>query len=320
MSKSLKISDISKENVFKTPSQYFEKLPEDIWQKIKLSEGVQLQEIPHHQVFTTPPQYFEQLSVHIQQRVALIEDLSLTQVPPHLVFTTPPKYFEELTVNITQKIQLLEGQTSQLVPKVEVFSTPDRYFEDLASQIQHRVTSQKTFWKRPGITQPVFELSPFLRYAGAFMFVLLMVFTGIWFFDKPSDNNRLTAQQGEHQMCGNQPNLMEGKTIRHKPVNDTTQKVTIEKNIAQNTPPKTVQRTPAIKELDLSSLSEKEMSVFLADVGTQDLDVLEETLENEEQAVETFLLNALESNRDLLFEHLKDIDLKAIQNIKTIRK
>lgn len=320
MSKSLKISDISKENVFKTPSQYFEELPEDIWQKIKLSEGVQLQEIPHHQVFTTPPQYFEHLSAHIQQKVALIEGLSLTQVPPHLVFTTPPKYFEELTANITQKIQLLEGQTSQLVPKAEVFSTPEGYFEDLASQIQHRVTSQKTFWERLGITQPILALNPFLRYAGAFMLVLLMVFTGIWFFDKTPDNSGLTAQQGDHQMFDNQSDLMAGKTISRKPVKDTVQKVTIEKNIAQNTPPKIIQRTPVTKELDLSGLSEKEMAGFLANVGTQDLDILEETPENEEQAVETFLLNALESNKDLLFEHLKDIDLKAIQNIKIIRK
>ena len=39
MSKSLKIKDISKANVFRTPAQYFEQLPEDIGQKIKLEEA-----------------------------------------------------------------------------------------------------------------------------------------------------------------------------------------------------------------------------------------------------------------------------------------
>lgn len=315
MSESLKITDISKTNIFKTPPHYFEQLPADILQKIKLAEGVRLQTLPRHHVFTVPPLYFEQLPQRIEQKIAISKGITLTQIAPHLVFTTPALYFEELTESIEQKIRLLEGKASPLLPKTQAFGTPDGYFDDLAAQIQQRVTTEKAgFWQK--LKTPVLPRLA-LRYAGTFALILLMGFFALKMFD----NTPLTANNSVGQVF-EKHHLADNKIVNKLP--ETKAKKTNTANIerqnavAQITP-SPVAKLPATQELDLSSLSEKDVSEFLADVNPDELDVLDEVPEKDSE-VETFLLNALESNKDLLFEQLKDIDLKAIQKSTLFRK
>ena len=72
--------------------------------------------------------------------------------------------------------------------------------------------------------------------------------------------------------------------------------------------------------LDLNNLTEEEVTGFLADLNPDELDVLDETTDPEDQAVEVFLIQALQSKKDILYEQIKDIDLKAIQNSQLFRK
>ncbi|OJJ22391.1 hypothetical protein BKI52_06830 [marine bacterium AO1-C] len=322
MSKSLKIKDISKANVFRTPAQYFEQLPEDIWQKIKLEEtkNIELSEIPHHQIFTTPPQYFEQLPELIQQKIALQEGLSLSQIPPHLVFTTPHQYFEQLAANIEQKVLLLESKPNAIVPKAPVFSTPDGFFDELASKIQHRVTTEKSTWERLK-DQLSFLWTPSnlqLRRVGSLAVVIGMVATTLWLFNNPSVFSKQaseTASNASTQLFTNEPDLVALTEIKPEVKKEDIDQP--KPNVTVNPVPR--QFTPAAK-VDLSKLTEEEVSGFLADISPDELDVIEEDPDLEEQAVEVFLLQALAKNKDLLYEQLKDIDLKAIQNLQLFRK
>ncbi len=316
MSKGLNIHDIPKKNIFTTPPQYFEQLPERIQQKIKLAEGVQLSDIPHHQVFTVPPHYFQELPQRIEQRIALRDGLSLNQLPPSLVFTTPALYFEQLAEDIEQKIKLLEGQPNAILPKKTAFSTPDGYFDDLASQIQQRVTSSKTStWQRIQLALQ----AKALRYAGAFMVVALMAVAG-WQMFEYTNEVLPTAQRDNGQALGNY-NLAADKTVKKTPVNEI--KKTNSLNIdAENTIALNKQATPPrvqpnlTSTVDVSNLSASDVSAFLSEVSPDDLDDLAEpAFQPKDAAVEVFLLNALESNKELLFEQLKDVDLKAIQKI-----
>ncbi|EAY26549.1 hypothetical protein M23134_01719 [Microscilla marina ATCC 23134] len=326
MSKGLNINDIPKENIFTTPPHYFEQLPLRIQQKIGLAEGIKLHDIPHHQVFTVPPHYFKALPQYIEQQIALREGLSLAKISPHLVFTTPALYFEELTESIEQKIQLLEAQSNALLPKNTAFSTPEGYFDDLAAQIQHRVTSQKT----SGLSRFWFTVSELLqtkalRYVGALMGVLLMAFVGVWMFDQT--NQALPTAQRSNGQALDSYSLAANKVVKKIPIDEikTTNSLNIDpKNtIAQNRRVTTLpaQVKPVSVVADLNSLSAKDVSAFLAEVSPTDLEVLAEPVtENKEAEVETFLLNALESNKELLFEQLKDVDLKAIQKNTDLRK
>lgn len=219
MSKGLNIHDISKKNIFTVPPQYFEQLPERIQQKIKLVEGVQLSDIPHHQVFTVPPQYFQELPQRIEQRIALRDGLSLNQLPPSLVFTTPALYFEQLAEDIEQKIKLLEGQPNTILQKKTGFNTPEGYFDDLASQIQHRVTSSKTStWQRVQLALQELLQAKALRYAGAFMAVVLMAVAGWQMFDYTNEVLP-TAQRDNGQALGSY-NLAEGKMVKKTPIDE----------------------------------------------------------------------------------------------------
>lgn len=322
MSKGLNIHNIPKKNIFTTPPQYFEQLPEHIQQRIKLAEGVQLNDIPHHQVFTVPPRYFQELPQRIEQRIALSEGLSLSQIPPSLVFTTPALYFEQLTENIEQKIKLLEGEANAILPKNTAFSTPEGYFDDLASQIQHRVTTSRTSaWQRVQLAIQALLQTKALRYAGAFVLVALMATIGWQMFDYANPDAMPTAQRGNGQALDDY-NLAMGKMVKKMPVDEIkkTNSLNIEpeNTIAQNkqaTAP-IAQAKVSKSTVDLSSLSAKDVSAFLAEVSPTDLEGLAETTpEPKEAAVETFLLNALENNKELLFEQLKYVDLKAIQTI-----
>ena len=320
MSKGLNIHNIPKKNIFTTPPQYFEQLPERIQQKIKLAEGVQLSDIPHHQVFTVPPRYFQELPQHIEQRIALRDGLSLNQLPSSLVFTTPALYFEQLAEDIEQKIKLLEGQPNAILPKKTAFSTPDGYFDDLANQIQQRVTSSKTsIWQRIQLALQELLQAKALRYAGAFVAVVLMAVAGWQMFDYTNEVLP-TAQRDNGQALGSY-NLAAGKMVKKTPVDE--QKNTNSLNIdAENTIALNKQATPPrvqpnlTSTVDVSSLSAKDVSAYLSEVSPDDLDDLAEPApQPKDAAVEVFLLNALESNKELLFEQLKDVDLKAIQKM-----
>ena len=322
MPKSLKIEDISKANVFHTPAQYFEQLPEDIWKKIKLEEAkkVRLSEIPHHQIFTVPAQYFEQLPKAIQQKITLDEGLSLAQIPPHLVFTTPQEYFEQLAANIEQKVLLLESKSNAMVPKTPVFSTPDGFFDELASNIQHRVTNEKSTWERVRsqfsywIAPPMLQL----RRVGALVVAIGMVAITFWLFNDSArflEPSNETAFGINTRLFVNDPDLVALTDIKLK-----IQQKTI------NPPKPVITITPTPKQfipaaqVDLSKLTEEEVSGFLAGVSLEELEVIEEGADPEDRAVEAFLMQALAKNKDLLYEQLKDIDLKAIQNSQLFRK
>ncbi|HAS39904.1 MAG TPA: hypothetical protein DCS93_05465 [Microscillaceae bacterium] len=322
MSKSLKIKDISKANVFRTPAQYFEQLPDDIWQKIKLEEGknTHLSDISHHQIFTVPTQYFEQLPAQIQQKINLSEGLSLAQIPPHLVFTTPNQYFEQLAANIEQKILLLESKPSTIAPKAPVFNTPDGFFDELASNIQHRVTTEKSTWERikSQLSHWIAPPTMPLHRVGALAIMIGMVATTLWLFNNSTMfsgqanetaaeiNTRLFVNESDLvALTKLQPEVKQEEVFQPKPT------VTIS--------PVRKPYTPAAK-IDLSKLTEEEVSGFLADISSEELQVIEEGPDLEEQAVEAFLLQALTKNKDLLYEQLKDLDLKAIQNSQLFRK
>ena len=321
MSKSLKIENISKANVFNTPAQYFEQLPEGIWQKIKLSEGVQVSEISHHQIFSVPAHYFEQLPEMIQKRISLREGMSLAQIPPHLVFTTPHRYFEELANSIEQKIFLLEAQSSQLVSKEPVFSTPDNYFDDLASQIQHRVTSEKSFWDQVQERLAIFTNAPAnrMRWVGAMAAVVVMVVSGFWVFNNTdifSDEQGVAATTIKKRMFEERQDLATLTEVRKnvKSTETTTGQEQMVKPV-----PQAITRG-ANSTLNLNNLTEEEVTGFLADLSPDELDVIDETTDPEDQAVEVFLIQALQSKKDILYEQIKDIDLKAIQNSQLFRK
>lgn len=319
MSKSLKIEDISKANVFNTPAKYFEQLPEGIWQKIKLSEEVQVSEIPHHQIFSVPTHYFEQLPEMIQKRIALREGMSLAQIPPHLVFTTPHRYFEELANSIEQKIFLLEAQSSQLVSKESVFGTPDNYFDDLASQIQHRVTSERSFWDQVKERLAIFTNAPAtrMRWVGAMAAVVVMVFSGLWVFNNTevfSNEQGVAVTTIKKRMFEERQDLATLTEVRKNVKTNETQQTQTVKTIPQVTTRSTN------SALDLNNLTEEEVTGFLADLDPDELDVLDETTDPEDQAVEVFLIQALQSKKDILYEQIKDIDLKAIQNSQLFRK
>lgn len=277
-----------------------------------------MSEIPHHQVFTTPPQYFEQLPALIQQKIALREESSLAQIPPHLVFTTPHRYFEQLATNIEQKILLLESQPNTVVPKEPVFSTPDGFFDELASKIQHRVTTEKTVWERFTAQLSLLLAPPQWRRVGALAVVVGMVATTLWLFNNPatfSEQPTETASEINTRIFTNEQDLVAFTELQPEVKKEKVE--TPKPAVTVNPAPK--QWVPATK-VDLSKLTEEEVSGFLADISPEELEVIGDGADLEEQAVEVFLLQALEQNKDLLYEQLKDIDLKAIQNAQLFRK
>ena len=107
------VAGIQKVNVFTVPTDYFERLEEDILMGIKEETGGMLSSIKNQSAMQVPQGYFESLANNILSKIKLqdsaateLRDLSpmLYSIQNKNVYTVPQGYFETLPSNILNTV------------------------------------------------------------------------------------------------------------------------------------------------------------------------------------------------------------------------
>jgi hypothetical protein len=154
----------SKKVPFLLPKNYFELLPQRIWERIQAGQGMEQDETTgSNYTFNVPQDYFDKLENSILQRIAL-ENVSATNeeafielVAPTLFvekktnpFQVPAGYFQKLESTIQERIWL-ESQTEEdLDAGLKSFplsnqsgmEVPAGYFKQLEEKIVARIQSE----------------------------------------------------------------------------------------------------------------------------------------------------------------------------------
>lgn len=154
----------SKKLPFLLPKNYFELLPQRIWERIQTGQGVEQNETTGSNLtFNVPQDYFDKLENSILQRIALDqvsstnEEAFLELAAPTLFdekktnpFQVPAGYFQKLESTIQERIWL-ESQTEEdLNAGLNSFplsnqtglEVPDGYFNHLEDKIWARIQSE----------------------------------------------------------------------------------------------------------------------------------------------------------------------------------
>lgn len=154
----------SKNLPFLIPKNYFELLPQRIWERIQAGLAMEQDETGgSNHTFIIPPGYFDKLGNNIIQRIALEnvsstnEEAFIEMAAPTLFdqkktnpFQVPAGYFQKLESTIQERIWL-ESQTEEYLaavlspfnlPKQTGLEVPERYFNQLEEKIWARIQSE----------------------------------------------------------------------------------------------------------------------------------------------------------------------------------
>lgn len=310
MKEQIKITHISKENVFRVPAQYFEELPLHIQNRIVVLNGIDGKEFLKEMVFHVPQTYFEQLPEHIQQKIAAIDSPVLENAKNINVFDVPENFFEQLSKNIEAKTSKKIDFQLDKISNQNVFQTPDNYFDALPTKIQQKIgnLSKNTFeW------QNIF--SPKLGTSLAFGMVILL---GIYFYFYQTavvDKGKVITQKQQNnspKQIKEQAKIQEKNTEK---IIDLMDEIVQEKKETKIYAQK-LQKTPEFKPVKevLEDTSKEELLAYLDD---QDLeqDILTDLISEQSAEYDDHLHELKNKEEGTLLQEIGDEEIENLENI-----
>lgn len=147
------------QNPFTVPNQYFNTLTQHILLQTT-QQTLNTQTVPNPHTlptpFTTPPQYFQKMQNNILEKINALQQTqqqpepNTTHIPKNNPYTTPQNYFNNLPTQTLHRIHDLETIQNQTFAfanytpnEIKPFAIPQNYFYTLQQQTLDRIHDQQ---------------------------------------------------------------------------------------------------------------------------------------------------------------------------------
>jgi hypothetical protein len=200
------IAEVGRQNLFKAPDNYFERLPDEILMHIKAGKiddtlPAFLNIADKKPVFASPPDgYFESFAAKIITRIkaeetdSVDEELSilspiLSKANRNIPFNTPAGYFKELSENVIAGVKAVDFVNDELenlptfmndLKNKNPYQTPAEYFDKLAESILSNIKNLPQQAKVISIT----KRKTWLKFAAAAVIAGIITTAGFLMFNK----------------------------------------------------------------------------------------------------------------------------------------
>ncbi|MDJ1502907.1 hypothetical protein [Xanthocytophaga agilis] len=248
MESKINLQNLTRENVFQIPEQYFASLPSAIQKRLAeasddtlnddkpLLEYSAIEEITIDHIFITPPDYFENLYQKIQSKISdqteSLVKLNLSaldgfesELENTHGYTVPESYFETLSNRIMTRIassettnpldfEELDNAESGIlasIPKQNIFQVPDAYFEKLNIQLDEDTAIEESTTEK---TKSIRLIPSWARYTTVAAASVLLLMTGYWFYSSTTPSS---SQECTELLC----NLTDEEILHYLEKQDT---------------------------------------------------------------------------------------------------
>jgi hypothetical protein len=196
-------------DLFKVPDGYFDALPGEIIQKIRLMEEPRpsvLEGINKATPYQIPGGYFESFAAGVVARIKsekAAEDISkelqllsplLSAIEKKPAFTVPENYFSELPGQVSETVRASESldESMESLPswlldlkKKETYTVPQGYFE----RFTEAVLSSNQLSRPKAKVISLSSAKPWMKYAAAAAFTGVLLTIGFFTFNNKTKNN-----------------------------------------------------------------------------------------------------------------------------------
>ncbi|MDJ1482150.1 hypothetical protein QNI16_16725 [Cytophagaceae bacterium YF14B1] len=224
MESKINLQNLTRENIFQIPEQYFASLPSAIQKRLAeasntalnndkpLLEYSAIEETTIDHIFITPSDYFENLYQKIQSKIPNQSDSPIklnlsaldgfeSELGNKHGHTVPENYFETLPNRIMARVASSETTKSldfeeldnaesgilASIPKQNIFQIPDNYFEKLNIQLdEDDVIEESTSEK----TKSIRLIPSWVRYTTVAAASVLLLMTGYWFYSSTTSSSQ----------------------------------------------------------------------------------------------------------------------------------